>query len=247
MKKSVRLTVNSFLLTLLVIVLLWVSCVFYAGKKYTPARFHAHCHPANPFCGLKIVPISIPGPIQKEVMKKMKEYQAESIHASFGKYRRGRTFPSHFVQKHLGSLVRFAQQLPPTISKILGHDVELTDVSQPTTLSILQYEGNGEGIDWHYDSNHFQGRFFTLIIPVQNHGTGRFQYRDGHGHIKTVGAMDSVLFEGSDVFHRGSPNDKGERIVISLQFVSVGGGVSAWWQTWNRWIKDRAFLTYQLV
>lgn len=85
-----------------------------------------------------------------------------------------------------------------------------------------------------------------MIIPLQNHGSGRFQYRDADGHIKTVGVNESVLFEGNDVFHRASSNYVGERSVVSIQYVSVGGGMSAWWQKLNRWIKDRAFLKYQL-
>lgn len=208
------------------------------GKVYDARRFSRHGDAS--FCGIQT--LSIDFPYKERVLGLMRKYPGNSV--DFGKYRRGKTYDSEFVSRHLPEVVRFAKDLASPLSELVGTRLCMTPASHPTTISIIHYNPNGEGIHWHYDSNHYHGRFFTLIVPVEVIGTGRFEYVDGESEVRRVQDQRlSVFFEGDDVFHRGSPNFGGTRTILSVQYVSGDGSQTAVGAV-RRWIKDRAFVLF---
>jgi len=62
-----------------------------------------------------------------------------------------------------------------------------TDLNLPTSCAILIYENEGDWINWHYDYNYYDGRFFTLLIPISNNLTcTEFQFKNDNNEIKSV-------------------------------------------------------------
>ena len=99
-----------------------------------------------------------------------------------------------------------------------------TDLSLLTSCALLIYENEGDWINWHYDYNFYDGRFFTVLIPITNHSTcTEFQFKTDKNEIKTIKLTDnnSICFEGNYLYHRASKLCKNERrIVLSCQYVT---------------------------
>ena len=122
-----------------------------------------------------------------------------------------------------------------------------TLTTQTVTVSCprLMKEYIPDGIDWHYDSNHFRGRFFTMIIPVplprggvvngndkdkdddgrssdsksrSNAKCAHFRYMDDgsiHAPRRTREEDTAVLFEGENVYHGSTRACEGDAPVSS--------------------------------
>jgi hypothetical protein len=94
----------------------------------------------------------------------------------------------------------------------------------PTSCSIINYENEGDWINWHYDYNYYEGRFFTLLIPITNNLTcTEFQFINDNNVIKNIHLINnnSIIFEGNYLYHRASKLCKNEkRIILSCQYVT---------------------------
>lgn len=139
--------------------------------------------------------------------------------------KRGITISTKHVEAHCPSVIDFYQTtLRDIISKELGVDVQPTDLSLPTTCAVLIYDQEGDWINWHYDYNYYDGRFFTVLIPITNEPTcTQFQYRTDDNKIKSVDLLNgkSICFEGNYLYHRASKLCKNQRrVVLSCQFVT---------------------------
>ena len=121
-------------------------------------------------------------------------------------------------------IVEWYQTLPNIISDIIGEPVEITPLSQPNSLCLIVYEKAGDYIDWHFDTNHYNGRFFTLLLPVTFEQTcGNYQYKNAAAEVETVelNKNESLLFEGEYVFHKGKELcDNQFRVILSCTFTT---------------------------
>jgi hypothetical protein len=130
------------------------------------------------------------------------------------------------------NLVKFAPQLisyyQNQLCKRISNEIKLklfpTDLILPTTCAILIYEKEGDWINWHYDYNYYDGRFFTVLIPITNSKTcTQFQFKNDKDEIKSIDLINnnSVCFEGNFLYHRASKLCKNERrVILSCQFVT---------------------------
>jgi hypothetical protein len=121
-------------------------------------------------------------------------------------------------------IVDWYVSLPPLISKIIGSKVKITPLTESNSLCLVAYEKKGDYIDWHFDTNHYNGRYFTLLIPVTTKQTcGNYQYRNKDSKIQTVrfGKEDALLFEGDKVYHRAKELCANQfRVVLSCTFTT---------------------------
>lgn len=230
---------GGLVLLLLALLTLDVVRMYMRGKRFRKESFKKHCVHSD-FCGLRT--LVLPFPHGERVLDLVAS--TAGIHVDFGYRRRGTTFDSNTIHRALPEVVAYAQSLRPMLSRLVGEPLEMTEARNPTTISIIHYNGDGEGIDWHYDLNHYVGRFFTLIIPIQTLGSGRFEYLDPQGRVQRVDPLLAVFFEGDDVFHRGSENYNGVRTILSIQYATNGGRQSMYGKL-RRWIKDQAFAPLQ--
>jgi len=139
--------------------------------------------------------------------------------------KKGITISTQNVSKYAPELINFYQNnLCKFISNKINLDLFPTDINLPTTCAILIYENEGDWINWHYDYNYYDGRFFTLLIPITNNLTcTKFQFKTNNDEIKTINLINnnSVLFEGNYLYHMASKLCKDQkRILLSCQYVT---------------------------
>jgi hypothetical protein len=142
---------------------------------------------------------------------------------------------------HLPEVVDYYLHLKTRISELVGEPVHPTSLDLPTSCALITYDQAGDGIQWHYDVNYFNGRFFTVLIPVTLNDTcTQFQYRDSAGGVVALNNKAEV-FEGDLVYHRATQLCEGQyRVILSLQY-STDPGVSVANKA-LMWLKDRAFV-----
>ena len=128
------------------------------------------------------------------------------------------------LNERFPEVLEWYKNLPAVISKEIGTAVQITPIDQPNSLSLVVYEKEGDFIDWHFDTNHYSGRYFTLLVPVTFEPTcGNYQYKDSSEEVQTVelGKGEAILFEGDRVFHRGKELCKDQRrVVLSCTFTT---------------------------
>ena len=136
----------------------------------------------------------------------------------------GVTVPTGQIAKNSKSIIPFYQnELCNKISELLCIKVYPTDLSFPTSCVLLVYENEGDWINWHYDYNYYNGRFFTVLIPITTDLTcTKFEFKNDKNEVISMDLNNNALcFEGNYLYHRASKlcaNQK--RVILSCQFVT---------------------------
>jgi len=197
------------------------------------------------FCGIQEINLTVPSDINNQIQALVNSGAGKRV--VFPKWKAGRTIATETITKELPDLFNWYKSLEGTIGNIIGEQVYITSDTLPTTCAVLVYENDGDFINWHYDVNYFDGRFFTLLIPCtfDNYCT-EYTYIDKdntHQGIPTK-PNKSILFEGDKVFHMATPfcNNGTKRIIISVQF-STNSNIS-WYNRIMMRIKDTAYIGY---
>jgi hypothetical protein len=139
--------------------------------------------------------------------------------------KKGKTISTSNLVKYAPNLINYYQN---DLCKLVSNQLKLnlfpTDLNLPTSCAILIYDSEGDWINWHYDYNYYNGRFFTLLIPITNEPTStKFQFKNDNNEIKSINLTNnnSICFEGNYLYHRASKLGKNEkRIILSCQFVT---------------------------
>jgi hypothetical protein len=128
------------------------------------------------------------------------------------------------IEARFPEVVEWYKKLPEYVSKIIGTQVQIIPIEQGNSLSLVVYEKEGDYIDWHFDTNHYNGRYFTLLIPVTFETTcGNYEYKDKDGNNTTIELVEgeAILFEGDKIFHRGKELCRDQRrVVLSCTFTT---------------------------
>jgi hypothetical protein len=136
----------------------------------------------------------------------------------------GTTITTQNILKNSHNLIDFYKNdLCKNISNLTGLKLFPTDLNLPTTCSILIYDNEGDWINWHYDYNYYNGRFFTVLIPITKDLTcTKFQFMDNKNEITSLDLNNkAIVFEGNYLYHRASKlcnNEK--RVLLSCQYVT---------------------------
>ena len=217
------------------------------GKLYTNKLAYCQHVDGDDFCGLTTFPLELPVELRHQIMAALPATADLAVRAYIPGVRAGRTVLTSTMIDHLPDVVRWFEHAKQHISDVVGEPVYPTDLSLPTSCSLIVYDREGDGINWHYDVNYFTGRFFTVLVPVNMDRTcSIFVYRDAHGQDTEVELQSpelagrSVVFEGTLVYHKATPLCAGQqRVVLSLQYAT-----DTRLTMWNRlmtFVKDRAF------
>jgi hypothetical protein len=136
----------------------------------------------------------------------------------------GVTISTKNIVKYSPSLIDFYQNdLCNIVSKQIGLKLFPTNLDMPTSCAILIYEKENDWINWHYDYNYYNGRFFTVLIPITHHKTcTKFQFKNDNDKIIDVDLTNNAIcFEGNFLYHRASKLCKNQkRIILSCQYVT---------------------------
>ena len=164
--------------------------------------------------------------LNKEIQKRVNiDFYPEKILNCAIPNKKGITISTQHIVKYCPELINYYQN---ELCKIISENINLklypTDLELPTTCAILIYENEGDWINWHYDYNYYNGRFFTVLIPITNELTcTEFQLMDDSGKITGIQLIDNncICFEGNFLYHRASKLCNGQkRILLSCQFVT---------------------------
>ena len=138
--------------------------------------------------------------------------------------RKGVTIPTKSIVEYSPNLISFYQnELCKKMSQLTGLKLYPTDLNFPTSCAIIIYEKEGDWINWHYDYNYYNGRFFTVLIPITHTLTcTKFQFKDKNNNVINMDLTNNgICFEGNYLYHRASKicsNQK--RIMLSCQYVT---------------------------
>ena len=162
----------------------------------------------------------------KEIQKRVNiETYPETILNCALPNKKGVTISTMNVVKYAPHLIYFYEnQLCELVSNQLKLKLYPTELNLPTSCAILIYDKADDWINWHYDYNYYDGRFFTLLIPITNHSTcTEFQFKNDKNEVKSINLTNnnSICFEGNYLYHRASKLCKNEkRIILSCQYVT---------------------------
>ena len=209
-----------------VIVLIFVMCIamFAAYFMYRTTYYHNHMKncpkDSDNFCYIKKIPLSVP----KELIAPLLLIsQEEGKRVEISK-KRQKAVSIKKLEERCPEILEWYKKLPPMISEVIGTATQITPIEQPNSLCLVVYEKEGDFIDWHFDTNHYNGRYFTLLVPVTFEPTcGNYQYKDANEKVQDVELKpgEAVLFEGDRVFHRGKELCRDQRrVVLSCTFVT---------------------------
>ena len=221
-------------ITFLFILSITIFIIFYAynsgscklNKKYI-------CN--NDFCLFKEFKIYLPKVVINEIneMLKYKNIQKrvniktfpETIFNCALPNKSGVTISTINISKYSPNLINYYKKdLCDIISKFINLKLYTTDLFLPTSCVLLIYENEGDWINWHYDYNYYNGRFFTVLIPITNDLTcTEFQFKNYKNEIKSINLTNnnSICFEGNYLYHRATKLCKNQkRILLSCQFVT---------------------------
>ena len=219
------LTTIIFILLILITTYAYNSGSCKINKEYT-------CN--NNFCLLKQFSIDLNETIQADIDKMLSDKSIqkrvsittypENIFNCALPNRKGITIPTKNVNECSPNLVSFYKNtLCKKMSKLTGLKLYPTSLDFPTSCAIIIYEKEGDWINWHYDYNYYNGRFFTVLIPITHELTcTKFQFRDKKNNITDVDLTNNgICFEGNYLYHRASKLCKNQkRVMLSCQYVT---------------------------
>lgn len=217
-----KLKYNYIFFYILIFIILAVVAFFlyfmYRTTYYINYLKNCPADDSDTFCYIKKIPLKIPKEyiaplllISKEEGKRVEIYKKKQKAISVKR-----------IESRFPEIIEWYKTLPPYISKIIGTQVQIIPIEQGNSLSLVVYDKEGDFIDWHFDTNHYNGRYFNLLIPVTFEPTcGNYQYKDRNEQDVTLELSDgeAILFEGDKIFHRGKELCKNQkRVVLSCTF-----------------------------
>jgi hypothetical protein len=165
-------------------------------------------------------------------------------------HKKGGTIGYRMLRNHAEQTSQFYHSLEhqQCISEMVGLSLKPTPISDESSLSVLIYDRPGDHIGWHYDHNFYWGRHFTVLLALENTGhqddglsAGRLRVkRRGSDEVVPTAPNTLVVFEGTQVRHRVTPVEEGERrIMLSMTYCTDPR--NWWWQELLRRVKDMSY------
>lgn len=172
------------------------------------------------FCHIKKFPLEMPTEFYEPLLTIARQ---EGVRIEIPR-KRQKAIRCQTLAVKLPQVIDWYKSLESVASEIVGETVTITPLTESNSLSLVVYEREGDYIDWHFDTNHYNGRYFTMLIPVSKEPTcGNYQYKDAEEKVKdvTLERGEAVLFEGDRVFHRGKELCKDQvRVILSCTFTT---------------------------
>lgn len=229
---------NIFIVVLfIIIIIIIIICTiitygFYSGSCYRNMQNYT-C--TTDFCLIKKIKVELPNNIKKNIIKLIHNennkkrvvikpfVNLESIFGCAIPSKSSSTIATQVINTELPELIKYYKnELCNIISQQINIELKPTLLNFPTTCSILMYEQEGDWINWHYDYNYYNGRFFTVLIPITTDITcTKYQYKINNVITQLDLINDAIIFEGNYLYHNASKLCKNEkRYILSLQYVT---------------------------
>ena len=212
-------------------VFLLLICIFFLiDFLYRTLYYKNHlklCSNSDKLCGLQIINLHFPDKYINILFKLSKE---KGLRVEIPK-KHQKNISSSTIIEHLPEIEQQYQSYTTLLSKYIGEPVKVLPNDIKNRITLVVYEKEGDYIDWHFDTNHYTGRFFTLLIPITLEPTcSSYQYRNHKEKdlVVEIGKDQGILFEGDKVYHRGKMLSKDQyRVILSLTYVT-DTNMNAW-------------------
>ena len=200
-----------------------VICIFIFDLMYRTLYYRNYlkeCSIKDSFCGLEIIKLNVPEDFNSKLLQiaETNGIRVENVK------KRQKNIASSTLVKELPEIEEFYTSCIPIISEAIGEPVKTLNDTIKTRMTLVVYNQEGDFIDWHFDTNHYEKRFFTLLIPITLEKTcGNYQYKDENEEDVDVELVkgQALLFEGDKVYHRGKMLCSGQnRVILSCTFVT---------------------------
>lgn len=220
-KKTNFLKFNYWLIPIVLIVLLVIA--FIIDFLYRTLFYQNHlktCIQNDSFCGIQVINLSLPEKFRENLLK-VSETKGVRIEIP-KKHQKNVSYDT--LKENVPEIENWYTSLPSLISPYISDTLQVAPADVKTRMCLVVYEKEGDYIDWHFDTNHYDGRFFTLLVPVSTEETcGNYMYKDHNEkeQILEVEKSQAILFEGDKVFHRGKALCADQRrVILSMTFVT---------------------------
>lgn len=218
-----KLLLKLIILIPIVLISLFGIIIYYVGLDQ---KYISKCkHIKNPteFCAISTIDLTLPKPMINHILEYSDKKDIGS-RVNMPQMKASRTLLTKDIQKYIPELVTWYTEQTGRISEIVGEKVQITPLDEQTSMLVIFYENEGDFINWHYDVNYYNGRFFTLLVPVTfTPSCSNFAYVDKNE--KTIELANqsgkSILIEGNIVFHKATKTCANEiRCVVALQYAT---------------------------
>jgi hypothetical protein len=144
-------------------------------------------------------------------------------------YKKSGSVGYHDLARAAPATVQVYEALAPFVSRVSGRDVHRCPDDDPHACAIYFYSEPGDHIGFHYDTSHYAGERFTVLIGLVNRSGSALEchlHTKEHALPKVELSIRTdpgtvVLFNGDTVWHRVTPVAAGEeRISLSLEYVT---------------------------
>lgn len=165
-------------------------------------------------------------------------------------HKKGGTISYEELHRTSPQIVAFynSQYLRRQLSRIIGAEVAPTPINDQSSCALLFYDRPGDHIGWHYDYNFYNGRHFTVLLPIINKHLERDGYsssqlivqKNGREMVVPTPPNALIVFEGQEVYHKATRLGEDElRVLLSMTFCTDPS--TTWYKTMARRIKDVGF------
>ena len=152
---------------------------------------------------------------------------ARTERSYFPAHKQGGTIAYEDLHRTAPEIIAFYQSdyLRRLCAAVIGEPVVPTPLNDQSSCSLLFYQRPRDHIGWHYDHNFYDGRHFTVLLPLVN----RHLYEDRLSSAQLVIRQDGrevtvptppntlIVFEGARVFHKVTRLEENElRVMLSM-------------------------------
>ena len=212
----------NYLLYTIIILLIIVIIYFFYDFYYRTIIYNNYLKDCQnkSFCGIKIIDLYLPNTYRNKLIElgknkgvRIEMYKKKQKNISYNQ-----------IEKEIYGIESWYNSISYTISSVIGENVIPLDIQYKNRLSLIVYDKEGDYIDWHFDTNHFEGRYFTLLVPVTFEKTcGNYIFKNKDEQDTTIELKENqaILFEGDKVYHAGKKLCKNQfRAILSLTFIT---------------------------
>ena len=174
----------------------------------------------------------VPEPLPEAVFTMLREAALRhhrTERSYFPVHKQGGTIAYEDLHQTAPEIVAFYQSddLRRLCSAIIGEAVAPTPINDQSSCSLLFYDRPRDHIGWHYDYNFYNGRHFTVLLPLVNRhlhvdrlsSAQLVIQQDGGEVIIPTPPNTLIAFEGARVYHKVTRLEEDElRVILSMTF-----------------------------
>jgi len=174
----------------------------------------------------------VPQPLPVPVFEKLREAALRcrrTERSYFPAHKQGGTVAYEDLHDLAPEIIAFyhSAYLRRLCSAVIGIPVVPTPLNDQSSCSLLFYDRPRDHIGWHYDYNFYNGRHFTVLLPMVNRHLSEDRLssaqlviqQEGREVIVPTPSNTLIMFEGARVFHKVTRLEENElRIMLSMTF-----------------------------